>query len=97
MLAPFSASGPSIALATTNVSADIAISQGVGKQIRIFNDSSALLYWKVGNGPQVVSGIDTFMAPGATEIFSIPMDVSRFAAAVVTGTGNVYAQCGNGI
>jgi len=97
VLPPFSGTSASIALATSTSSASVTIAQGSAKQIRIFNDSASVLYWKVGKAPLTVVGTDTFMGPGATEVFSIPPGSDTFAAAVVAGTGTAYAQCGDGV
>jgi hypothetical protein len=92
----FSGTGSTVAVTTSVTSANGAIVQGSGQQIRIFNDAADPAFFRVGGSAQTAVATDTFVAPGSTEIFSIPPGIVNIGVILTAGTGVFYAQCGNG-
>lgn len=68
-----------------------------GTVVRVYNATTAVAFFRVGTsavGSAVTT--DTFIAAGATEVFSIPPGVTNVAS-IGAGTGIVYFQRGDGI
>lgn len=98
----FSSLGDSVTVAATGASSSTVLSQTnntlfQGKTIRIYNAAGAPAFFRTGIGPQTAVVTDTFVAPGSTEVFSVPPNVTEIGIILGTGTGNVYAQLGAGL
>jgi hypothetical protein len=103
MLQPFSALGDNatIAASVTSASAtlpqrDASIALMQGKTLRVYNAAANPAFFRVGVGTQTAVLTDTFVAPGATEMFSLPPNADTIGVILSAGTGNVYAQLGDG-
>lgn len=92
----FSPVGSNLPVAASTTSAGGSL-PGVSDQLRVYNSATGVAFWRVGNGAQTAVATDTFVAPGATEVFSIPPLIDNFAVILSTGTGTVYAQRGYGL
>ena len=86
-----------MAVAASGSSADEALPGTAGNQCRVYNGSAAMAFVRFGVGAQTAVLTDSFVAPGNTEVFSIPPTVDTVAAILSTGTGNVYFQRGMGL
>jgi hypothetical protein len=98
----FSSLGDSVTIAGTNVSQSTVLPQTnntlfQGKTIRIYNAAGAAAFFRTGIGPQTAVLTDTFVAPGSTEVFSVPPNVTEIGVILASGTGNVFVQLGAGL
>lgn len=95
----WSPAADSVTIAATVASADALLPGSTGTAMRIYNGGTAVVFirWGIaGAGTQVAVLTDTFVAPGGTEIFSIPQGSLRVAVILAAATGNVSLQRGDG-
>lgn len=91
----FSPTAAAITVAAT-ASSQSTLFQGNGDQMRVYNGSDSVAFWKDGGPGVIADNTCSFIAPGATEVFSIPPGTSRLAVMLESGTGNIYVQRGEG-
>lgn len=93
---PFSPTGDNVPIAASVASASGLLPGTNGDQARVYNATSSAAFIRFGAAGLVAVATDAFVAPGTTEVFSIPPGVTSFAVILSTGTGTVYAQRGFG-
>lgn len=98
----FSSLGDSVTVAATIASSSTVLPQTnntlfQGKTIRIYNSAAAAVFFRTGIGTQTALLTDTFVAPGSTEVFSVPPNVTEVGLILASGTGNVFVQLGAGL
>lgn len=90
---------------TVNVSVSASsqsVNLGRPDQVRVMNNGSATVWCRLGASGITVSGSNGFpVAPGATEVVSIPGSLASadvYAAVIAAGaTGSIYFTPGTGI
>lgn len=92
----FSPTGPTITVAASTTSASGTLT-GIGNQVRMYNSTAGVAFWRCTKAADTAVLTDSFLAPGATETFSVPPDFQQYSVILTTGTGNVYAQRGFGL
>jgi hypothetical protein len=80
-----------------SVGAALPGAQGAAQTIRVYNGANGVAFVRWGNGAQTAVATDTFVAPGATEVFSIPGNVTEVAAILPVGAGSITFQRGAGM
>jgi hypothetical protein len=97
----FTPTGNNLVLAgdVVGVTGSLPITAGTppSDQCRVYNSSAAIAFIRFGKGAQVPAITDAFVAPGATEVFTIDPTVTDAGAILSAGTGNVYFQRGLGL
>jgi hypothetical protein len=96
----FSPTGNNVQISATTTSAVAPLpgNSDVAASVRIYNSATGVAYFRVSADPAAVAvTTDAFIAPGATEVFNIPVGMAHIAAILATGTGTVYAQRGGGL
>lgn len=80
---------------TSNSSSDTFA--GVHQTVKVYNFGPNKAFIRYGNGAQTALTTDMPIAPGNTEIFTLPPQVTTVAAICDTGeTATVYATPGEG-
>jgi hypothetical protein len=97
----FSPIGDSVTVAASTTSASGVLPAGstssiVAKTLRVYNGTASVAFFRTGAAAGTAVATDTFVAPGGTEVFNVPSNVTSFDVILATGTGNVYAQLGGG-
>lgn len=97
----FSPIGNSVAVSASTTTASGVLPGGattsiVAKTLRVYNGAAAVAFFRVGAAAGTAVATDTYIAPGATEVFNVPCDVTSFDVILAAGTGSVYAQLGGG-
>jgi hypothetical protein len=101
MYAPFSSYGNNVAVAASVASASGTLpgydATRFSETVRVYNATASAAYFRFSPtvSPTAVA-TDTFIAPGSTEVFSLPPDTQYVAVILDSGTGNVYFQRGGG-
>lgn len=70
----------------------------VAATMRVYNAGAAPIFFITGPSAAVTAdALDVFVAPGATEVFNIPVGHTHVAALIATATGTAYFQRGGGL
>lgn len=96
----FAGTGNNVAIAATTSSGSAALpgNTEVPGSIRVYNSgTTGVAFVRWGASAPTAVATDTFVAPGSTEVFSIPPGVTHVAAILSASTGNVYFQRGGGL
>jgi hypothetical protein len=96
----FSPTGNNVQLSgsTTSAVAPLPGSSELPASVRVYNSATGVAYFRVSIDPAAVAvTTDAFVAPGATEVFNIPVGMAHVAVILATGTGTVYVQRGGGL
>lgn len=102
MRLPFSGYGDNVVIAASTTSAAgalpgaVAAGQSRAETMRVYNATSSPAFFRTGVAAPTAVTTDTFIAPGSTEVFSLPPGVEQVAVILGSGTGNVYFQRGAG-
>lgn len=92
----FAPTGDNTPIAASVASASGALT-GLGNQIRIYNSTAGVAFFRFTKAASTAVLTDSFVAPGATETFSVNQEFQQIAVILSTGTGTVYAQRGFGL
>jgi len=93
---PFKVAAATTAIAASTTSTSGAIAPGSGA-VRIYNASTAVAFWRTGQGSPTALVTDTPIAAGAVEVFSISDKDNAAAVISPSGTGTIYFTPGEGL
>lgn len=96
---PFSALSDTTAVisgTTTSAAASLPGTAGGGQSVRVFNSGTTIAFVRWAATSPTAVATDIPIAPGATEVFSLPVDAAFVAAILASGTGSIYFTRGAG-
>lgn len=91
----FTPTGSSIVLSGTTISSN-AILPTTGGSVRVYNSGSVIVFVKFGSSTVEATSSNSFIAPGATEVFSVPQGVTHVAGITASSTASIYVERGEG-
>ena len=99
-LSPFSSVGNTVNISATVASANVALAAAGGtRNVRVYNDGSVAVFINFGTSNSVTASASTSIpvAPGSTQIFSVPGEQTHVAAVTGSSTGTIYFTSGYGV
>ena len=85
-----------VSASTTTAATTITPGQ---KNIRIYNASAGVLFWRADRTATAATSADCAMAPSSVEVFNLPDDANVVSIILIAGTvsASVYFDTGYGI
>jgi hypothetical protein len=99
MIYPFSSRGATSSIIAGAASANTALAGPTDESgsVRVHNSGTNPVFVAFGASAVAATTADYVIGAGTTEVFSLPIGVTHWAAIAPTGTPVVYAQRGGGL
>lgn len=95
---PFRQFGNANVISASTTSARAQLARAREQNVVVSNPiSGSVCFVNFGNSTNVATNADCAVLPGQSRIFSVPESATHIAVLLDTGTGTIYASCGDGI
>lgn len=98
MTAPFRQFGAAGVISASTTSARAALARAKDQVVVVSNPiDGSVCFVNFGTSTNTATNADAAVLSGQSRIFSVPADATHIAVLLDTGTGTIYASCGDGI